>query len=48
MLTPQQRRTESEYAARIIAQANNGLMGCAIADPTATEDHDNKPAPAGY
>src|SRR5690606_41439389 len=47
----EQRRRASEYAARIIAQTGNGLLGCGIADPTALDhDHDqptNKPA-GGY
>jgi ectoine hydroxylase-related dioxygenase (phytanoyl-CoA dioxygenase family) len=33
LLSPEQRTLESEYAARMIARANNGLLGCAIADP---------------
>ena len=47
-LPSDERRRQSEYAARMIAQANNGLMGCAIADPTVPHDHDPKPAPGGY
>jgi phytanoyl-CoA hydroxylase len=41
---PQERRNQSEFAARMIAQTNNGLMGCAIADPNL--DHDDSPADA--
>jgi phytanoyl-CoA hydroxylase len=45
------RRRASAYAARVIAQMNNGLLGCAIADPTMIEEHHDptvtKPAPAG-
>ena len=36
--TPEQRRQANEYAIRMIALANNGLLGCAIADPTAAHD----------
>lgn len=46
-----ERKKRWEYAARAIAQAGNGLMGCAIADPTIEHDHhedDNKAAKAGY
>jgi ectoine hydroxylase-related dioxygenase (phytanoyl-CoA dioxygenase family) len=48
-----ERRRASAYAARVIAQMNNGLLGCAIADPTMIEQHHDptiskpKPAPAG-
>jgi phytanoyl-CoA hydroxylase len=41
MCSADERREQSEFAARIIAQTNNGLMGCAIADPTV--DHDDTP-----
>lgn len=34
LLPAEQRRQQTEYAARMIAAAGNGLMGCAIADPT--------------
>jgi hypothetical protein len=34
LLSPQERRRESEYATRMIADANQGLLGCATADPT--------------
>lgn len=47
VLPPQQRREQSDYAAAMIGNANNGLMGCAISDPTVTEDHD-EPDTAGY
>ncbi len=33
------RSASAEYAARIIAAHNNGLLGCGIADPTADHDH---------
>jgi len=51
--SPEQRRVSSEYAARMIASMNNGLMGCAIADPTMKDDHDQpaksaKSTSAGY
>ena len=40
-LTPDDRQQASAHAARIIASMNNGLMGCATADPTLTDDHDD-------
>jgi hypothetical protein len=36
--TPEARRRQSEFAMRMIADMNNGLLGCAIADPTATDN----------
>lgn len=36
--TAEERRQQGEYAARIIASMNNGLLGCAIADPTVKTD----------
>ena len=45
-MSGEERKRESEYAMRMIASMNNGLMGCAIADPT-VQDHDEKGA-AGY
>jgi ectoine hydroxylase-related dioxygenase (phytanoyl-CoA dioxygenase family) len=36
---PAQRRQQSDYAARMIASMNNGLLGCAIADPSVPHDH---------
>jgi ectoine hydroxylase-related dioxygenase (phytanoyl-CoA dioxygenase family) len=48
-LPVEQRKLEGELAARMIAATGNGLMGCAIADPNAKHDHDEKPAkPVGY
>jgi phytanoyl-CoA hydroxylase len=44
-LSVEERKKESEHAMRVIASMNNGLMGCAIADPTVKEADD---APAGY
>lgn len=45
----EERRVASLYAARMIANMNNGLLGCAIADPTVKHDHDEEPAKAaGY
>jgi len=38
----EQRQLSSDHAARIIAKLNNGLLGCAIADPDVPHD----PAPA--
>lgn len=49
--SPEERAKRWEFAARVIAQTGNGLMGCAIADPTIDHDHpstDEKPAKAGY
>lgn len=45
----EERRRDSEYAARMIAMTGNGLMGCAIAEPKMDDDHDHdaRPAPAG-
>ena len=45
-LLPDERRQQSEYAARIIAGMNNGLLGCAIADPTVAEKEEEAPADA--
>lgn len=46
---PQEERAKRwEYAARMIAETGNGLMGCAIADPTVEHDHDDEPKKAGY
>ena len=43
LLPADERRRDSEFAARTIASMNNGLMGCAIADPTVHHDdnHDD-------
>lgn len=43
---PEQRRARSAHAARVIAEMNHGLLGCAIADPTLRDDDD--PPPGGY
>lgn len=49
LLPREERARQWEYAARIIAQTGNGLLGCAIADPTVKHDHDDdKPKTAGY
>lgn len=40
--SPEERRRDSEYAAHVIASMNNGLMGCAIADPTVAHDDDHE------
>jgi hypothetical protein len=37
--SPDERKQASEFAIRMIANANNGLLGCAIADPLADHDH---------
>ena len=39
-MSPEDRKRAGEYAARIIASMNNGLLGCAIADPTKDDDDD--------
>lgn len=38
LLEAEERRHQTEYAARMIAAAGNGLMGCAIADPTVKDE----------
>jgi len=38
-LPAEDRRRVSAYAARVIAGMNNGLLGCAIADPSMIEQH---------
>jgi len=42
MLSPEERRKESEFAMRMIASMNHGLMGCGIADPTIKDEEDEK------
>jgi ectoine hydroxylase-related dioxygenase (phytanoyl-CoA dioxygenase family) len=39
LLSRQQRAAESDRVARVIASMNNGLMGCAIADPGVAHVH---------
>jgi len=46
-LTREQRQAESQHAMRMIADMNNGLLGCAIADPNVDHDHDKDPKQAG-
>jgi ectoine hydroxylase-related dioxygenase (phytanoyl-CoA dioxygenase family) len=46
-LPAEERAGQSEYAARIIASMNNGLLGCAIADPTPEATSAATAAPAG-
>jgi len=50
LLPVEQRRQDSAHAARMIASMNNGLLGCAIADPNVDHDHDHdaKPKAGGY
>jgi ectoine hydroxylase-related dioxygenase (phytanoyl-CoA dioxygenase family) len=43
----EQRRVAGEYAARTIASMNNGLLGCAIADPSVAHDHDHEEKKSG-
>lgn len=38
-LPPDERKRASDHAARVIANASNGLLGCATADPSAKEEH---------
>ena len=47
LLGAEERKRASEFAMRMIAEMNNGLMGCAIADPTVEHDDANK-EPVGY
>lgn len=46
-LAPEARRQQGDYAARVIAASNNGLLGCAIADPGA-KHADGKAQAGGY
>jgi ectoine hydroxylase-related dioxygenase (phytanoyl-CoA dioxygenase family) len=49
LLTKEQRQHESLAAMRMIADMNNGLMGCGIADPTIDHDHkDEAKKDGGY
>jgi len=43
LLPTEQRRAESAYAARMIASMNDGLLGCALADPNLRDDDDDEP-----
>lgn len=43
LLDETQRQAASKYAMRMIAANNNGLLGCAIADPAVEHDHDSDP-----
>lgn len=43
----EQRRAESAYAARMIASMNDGLLGCALADPNLRDDDDELAASKG-
>jgi len=48
-MTSEERRAESQNAMRVIASMNNGLMGCAIADPTVGHSHEEEgKKAAGY
>jgi ectoine hydroxylase-related dioxygenase (phytanoyl-CoA dioxygenase family) len=48
MLASEQRRQQSNLAMRMIARMNDGLLGCAIADPDVQHDHDaGRNPPAG-
>jgi ectoine hydroxylase-related dioxygenase (phytanoyl-CoA dioxygenase family) len=48
LLSAEERKKAGEIALRMIASMNNGLMGCAIADPTMKHDHDVKKEDGGY
>ena len=49
LLSQAQRQHESLAAMRMIADMNNGLMGCGIADPTVDHDHkDEAKKDGGY
>lgn len=43
----EERKKAGEFAARLIAETGNGLMGCAIANPNVDHD-DEKPVKSGY
>lgn len=45
-LSPAERRAQSEFAAAMMGDMNSGEMGSAPANPYATDDHDDAPAPA--
>ncbi|MBC8105822.1 MAG: phytanoyl-CoA dioxygenase family protein [Anaerolineae bacterium] len=40
-----QRRDQSEFAARVIAELNNGLLGCATSQSFPQDDHDDAATP---
>jgi hypothetical protein len=40
-MSSQQRRDQSESALRVIAEWNNGLLGCAQSQPAAEDHHDD-------
>jgi phytanoyl-CoA hydroxylase len=46
VLPEEQRRAEYDYAARIIAETGDGLLGCAIADPNVEHDHKDEKSAA--
>lgn len=51
MMPAEQRRLSSDHAARVIAKLNNGLLGCAIADPDVKHDEippDVRQSASGY
>jgi phytanoyl-CoA hydroxylase len=45
--TPEERHEQLQLAMRMIANTNNGLLGCAIADPSVQHDHQEEKSPAG-
>jgi len=42
-MTREQRRCESDHAARVIASMNHGLLGCATAEPDVKHEHHAAP-----
>lgn len=50
LLPAEERRAASDHVMRVIASMNNGLLGCAIADPNVNHDHDEgkKGSAGGY
>lgn len=48
LLRPEERAGRFQYAARIIAETGNGLLGCAIADPTIEHDPHQKADSGGH
>lgn len=47
-ISPADRAAQSRLAQRMIASLNDGLLGCAIADPFQEHDHHDEPPKAGY
>jgi ectoine hydroxylase-related dioxygenase (phytanoyl-CoA dioxygenase family) len=47
LLPAEERSQQSAYAARVIASMNNGLLGCALADPNLVDKDEETKVPAG-